>query len=182
MANWFIGIPVAPGAWFDRVTEPPRGVARAHPDDLHLTIAFLGSIRAGAAEAAFDALAWDLPAREVVLGAVVPMGARRRPSAFSALLDTGRAEVEAAMERARGACFAAAGARPDERPPKAHVTVARPERTATEVERRGGEAWARAIDLGAPRVALDRAALFTWSEDRSRGPRFRVARERPLAR
>ena len=181
MANWFIGLPVTPGAWFERVGEPPPGVTRFHPGDLHLTIAFLGAVPEEAARAGWAALAWNLPACDVVLGPVVPMGSSRRPSAFSALLEDGRAAVEAAMGASRGACFAAAGARPEERAPKAHLTVARPSRKASDRERRAGEAWATTLDLGRPTVRLDRVALFTWSEDRHAapgGPQFRIVEER----
>ena len=183
MANWFIGLPVAPGVWFERVGDPPPGTTRFHPGDLHLTIAFLGAVSGDAAHAAWDALAWELPAVDVELGAVVPMGSARRPSAFSALLERGRSPVEAAMGRSRGACFAAASARPEERAPKAHVTVARPSRKAGDHERRAGEAWAAALDLGRPVVALDRVALFTCRDTRHGavgGPRFRIVEERVL--
>lgn len=183
MANWFIGLPVAPGAWFARVGEAPPGVALFHPDDLHLTIAFLGAVPEEAARAGWAALVWDLPRLDVVLGAVVPMGSSRRPSAFSALLEEGRAVVEDAMGRSRDACFVAAGARPEERAPKAHVTVARPSRKASDRERRAGEAWAAGLALGHPTVTLDRVALFTWSATRhagDAGPRFRVVESRVL--
>lgn len=183
MANWFIGLPVAPGAWFARVGEPPPGVTRFHPGDLHLTIAFLGAVPEEAARAGWAALVWDAPVLDVVLGAVVPMGSSRRPSAFSALLEENRAVVEAAMGASRGACFAASGARPEERLPKAHVTVARPSCKASDRERRAGEAWAATLDLGRPTVSLDRVALFTWSEARHTspgGPQFRIVEERAL--
>lgn len=176
MASWFIGLPVTPGAWLAAVGEPPPAVRRLHPDDLHLTVAFLGAVSEDAARAGWDALRWGLPPREVTLGALVPMGSPRRPSAFAALLVDGRAEVEAAIGLAREPCFAAAGSRREERPPKAHLTLARPARGASDLERRDAERWAAAIDLGRPAVRLDRIALYTSSEDRSLPgtPRYRV--------
>jgi 2'-5' RNA ligase len=109
------------------------------------------------------------------------MGSPRRPSAYSALLGQGRDEVEAAMGPARERACAAAGARLDPRPPRAHVTLARPGREASASVRDAGIAWARAIDLGAPRVRLDRVALFGWSIDRRAGPLFRIVAEARLA-
>jgi 2'-5' RNA ligase len=45
MPNWFIALPVSPLGWFERLVPPPPAGFRAfHPDDLHLTIAFLGAV------------------------------------------------------------------------------------------------------------------------------------------
>ena len=178
--NWFIGVPVAPGEWFSRVSDPPPGVRLFHPDDLHLTLAFLGGVSEEAALRAWDALVWNLSSRQVTLGPVVAMGSPRSPSAFSALLEEGRAEVEAEMGAARVACFTAAGSLPEKWPPKAHVTVARPGRNATPEVREAGRLWGAALSLGAPEVLLDRLALYTWAADRQRGPLFRIVRARPM--
>ena len=52
--NWFIATPIAPGRWFDRVSAPPSGIRRFHPEDLHATVAFLGAVREEAARAAAE--------------------------------------------------------------------------------------------------------------------------------
>jgi len=169
-ANWFIGLPVAAGVWLSRLEPPAELPVRVFaPSDLHLTVAFLGAVSREAAHAAFaEAGSFALAPSEVRLGALVPLGRPARPSAFSALLCEGREAVEQAISAARGALFAAAGARPDHRPALAHLTLARPQRRASDLQVRAATAWACGIDLGAPVVRLDQIALYTWSADRAR--------------
>lgn len=107
------------------------------------------------------------------------MGSPRRYSALSILLGEGRSEVEAEMARSRGAAYAAAGTPPDERPAKAHITIARPMRRATEEERAAALEWSRAIQLHGTSVRLDTIALYTWSDDRA-SKLFSVVEERSL--
>ena len=168
-ANWFIGLPVAAGPWLRRLEPPAELPVRLFaPSDLHLTVAFLGAVSREAAHAAFARVgSFALAPCEVRLGPLVPLGRPARPSAFSALLSEGREVVEQAMSDARGALFAAAGARPDSRPALAHLTLARPQRRATDREVQAAAAWACGVDLGAPRVRLERIALYTWSADRA---------------
>ena len=177
--NWFIALPVPSGAWFEALTPPP-GVRLFGPHDLHVTVAFLGAVDDASARAAFE-LARDFPlaARTVQLGPVEALGSKRRPSAFSALLVQGRAEVEQAIGAARGPLLQRAGAREDTRPPLAHVTLARPERRASDLQRKAALRWARGLDLAAPRCELTRVALYTWNEDR-RAALFQIAGELPL--
>lgn len=179
MANWFIGLPVPAGPWFHAL-QPPEGVRQFGPSDLHVTVAFLGAVQEAQALAAFAyAPDFPLPASEVQLGPVECLGSKRRPSAFSALLLTGRAEVEAALSSVREQMWEAAQARRDTRPPLAHVTFARPSRRAARDDYQRALRWAKGLQLGAPSVRLERIALYTWSEDRQTSL-FRVVRELPL--
>jgi RNA 2',3'-cyclic 3'-phosphodiesterase len=171
-ANWFVALPVPAEPWFERAFErtsgPPPGVRLFHPDDLHLTVAFLGSVGEEAARRAFtEARDFPLTALEVELGAVVPMGNPRRPSALSARLTHGEREVARAITSVRDAVCDAAGAPREHRPALPHLTLARPRRTATYAERVAALRWAAALELGAPRVQLSEVALYTWSEQRS---------------
>ncbi|MBL8684588.1 MAG: hypothetical protein JNK05_35765 [Myxococcales bacterium] len=174
--NWFIATPIAPGRWFDRVSAPPSGIRRFRPEDLHATVAFLGAVSEEAARAAFDALEIKLEPLDVTLGAVVPMGNPKRYSALSALVDEGRDALEWAMSECRGRAFSAADAEPDARAPKAHITVARPNRSANDRARRAGLEWASKLALSGERVKIDRVALYTWSEERDdpSSPLFQV--------
>lgn len=173
--NWFIAWPASGDGWFERHARPPHGIRRFHPEDLHVTLAFLGPVEEAAARAAWAACGRP-PARRATLGTVVPMGRPDRYTALSALLDEGRADVEADMGRHRRAACEAASVAPDRRSPKAHLTLARPGRRAGEGERAAGLAWARTVDLSGVPLTLDRLALYTWSEDR-RDRLFRVVEE-----
>jgi 2'-5' RNA ligase len=196
-ANWFVALPVPAGPWLEALYPPP-GVRLFAPEDLHLTVAFLGAVSAERARAAFDGLGTlPLTALQISLAEVAVLGPRRRPSAFSALLDQGRAQVERAIGALRGVLCDTAGARHDTRPPLAHVTLARPVRAATAEQMRDAKAWAESLTLTGTHTWLSRIALFTWSQARTaarpprldvfpgspaaaRPPRFCIDRERAL--
>lgn len=183
--NWFFAFPLD-AAFVQGLPELPGALRLYHPDDVHLTLAFLGGCGEEAAEralAALDArLAIDPPAAlEVSLGEVVPMGGSRRSySALSALLGTGREAMTATLTAHRDALTEAATGRREARPAKPHITIARPRRRATPADREAGLAWAEALDLSGVKARLDRIALFTWSERRVERL-FRVVAERRLA-
>lgn len=171
--NWFIAFPIDPGSWFDaRVADPPTGIRRLHPADLHISLAFFGACGEARATAAWSALTPPLPRTEVSLGAVVPLGPPARWSALSAELTTGREAVEAAMAAWRDLLCDLAGAGRDHRPPRPHATLARPQRSATHAERDAGLRWARALDLRDVSLTLDRVSLYTWDAPQ-RATRFR---------
>ncbi len=169
-ASWFFGLPVDGAFMATRVPEVPPGFRRFHPEDLHLTVAFLGACGEEAARRALAvlerALSSPRPPIEASLGEVVPMGDPRAYSALSALLLEGRAETEALIGALRDPLADAAGARRETREPKPHLTLARPSRGASEAQRGAGLAWARGLDLGGVRARLDRVALYTWSAER----------------
>ena len=172
--NWFIGIPVDPGEWYTRLlTQPPAGFRTFHPQDLHMTVAFLGAVGHEQALAAWRALDWGLGAVHATLGAVVPMGAPHRYSALSIELDAGREEVEQAIAACRDAACDAAGARRESRPAKAHITIARPSRGASEADRAAGLRWASRQLFAGQATTLRSVALYTWADDR-RERQFRV--------
>jgi len=172
--NWFIAVPVAAGDWYERlVTQPPSGFRRFHPEDLHMTVAFLGVVAEERALAAWRALDWRLGVVQATLGVVVPMGAPHRYSALSIELVEGREQVEQAIAQARDAACDAAGARRESRAAKAHITIARPARNATDTDREAGLRWASRLSLVGQAVALDSVALYTWAEDR-RTRQFRI--------
>jgi len=183
--NWFLAFPID-GAFVLELPALPSHFRRFHPDDVHLTLAFLGGSSEPAALQALGALderlaATPLPAIDVSLGEVVPMGGSRRSyTALSALLEHGRAETTATIAALRGRLLEAAAARPDLRTPKPHVSIARPRRQATDAERAAALTWAAALDLRHVTAKLDRVALYTWHDARHERL-FRVVAERRLA-
>ena len=181
--NWFFAFPLD-GAFVLQLPEPPRAIRRYHPEDVHLTLAFLGGVGEAAAEralAALDArLAQETPsALEVSLAEVVAMGSRRQYSALSALLARGRQETSDCITALRDTLTEAASGRSEKRPAKPHVTLARPRSRVTEADRDAGLRWAAELDLRLVHARLDRIALYTWSEIR-RERLFKIVAERRL--
>lgn len=178
-ANWFVGLRVL-GGEFLATLSPPPAVRLFAPSDLHVTVAFLGAVGEERARAGF-ALSTGLPLSPLdsELGAVVALGGRRRPSAFSALPLGHRAQIERAMSDVRDRVCDAAGARRETRAALAHVTLARPTRGASDAEVAAAKSWATALALGAPRVRIESVALYTWSDDRARSL-FRIVAEHTL--
>lgn len=181
--NWFLAFPVA-GAFVLDLPELPPGFRRFHPEDVHLTLTFLGGCGEEAAERALLALEARLAAApvasiEIALGKVVPMGSAREYSALSALLEQGRVATETCMAALRDVASEAALGRREKRAPKAHVTLARPKRQASAERRAQGLAWASALELRHVAARLDRIALYTWSEARA-DRLFRIVAELPL--
>lgn len=182
--NWFLAFPLD-GSFVDALTNVPPCVRRFPGEDVHLTLSFFGGC---GEEKALRALALldTLLAKETVapmdvsLGEVVPMGGSKRDyTALSALLERGRAETEACMARLRDPLHEAATGRIEKRPPKAHVTIARPKMRPKDADRVCGLEWARSLDLSGVSARLDRIALYTWHENRP-ARLFRIVAERKL--
>lgn len=174
--NWFVGWPFEVEL---PLPSPPPRVRAFAPEDRHATLAFLGACGEAAARAAWAvALELELAPVRARLGGVELLGHPRNPSAIAALFSDGRVEVEAQIAAHRSALLEAAGARPDDRPPKAHVTLARIQRKASPIQRRHAAEWAATLSLDGA-AELDRLALYTWSEDRE-ARLFRLVETRPV--
>lgn len=177
--NWFVALPVDAGRWLAPLTRtaPPR-VRVFHPDDVHLTVAFLGPVDEPAARRAW-AVAEQAAARPfpVRLGGLVALGNPRRPSALSVVIEQGADDLVRFLAAVRDDVCRAAGAQLETRPPLPHVTVARPARDCADAERRTAIEWARSRPPVDASLVLDRIALFTWATDR-RERQFRTVAER----
>ncbi len=180
MASWFVAYPVPRGSWLARIPPPPEGTRPLNPVDLHLTVAFFGDVgepRARRSFAWLDADGASPSALEVELTEVIAMGNARRPSALSAVARQAvesKAPLEELLRPLRDGLLEAAGLAPERRALRPHVTLARPRRRAGPEERRRAIAWAEAIELGAPRLRLDRIALYTGADGNSESAYRRV--------
>ena len=172
--NWFIGFP------FDGpivVGAPPPKVRLFSRTDLHVTSVFLGAVDERVAQNAWarlvDRAESMLP---VDLGEVRLLGGRT-PSAISAVVTDARMLAER-IDAHRARLVDAGLTRPDMRPPLPHVTFARIQRSATDAQRAAAAEWARTLSVKSS-ATIDRVALYTWSEDRSRRL-FDIRDEYPL--
>lgn len=182
--NYFFAFPVD-GAFVVDLPPLPPLFRLFHPDDVHMTLSFLGGCGEEAALRALAALDQarqerPFPSMNVSLGAVVPMGSARAYSALSALLEQGRAEATECLATWRDVLSDAALGRREKRAPKPHITVARPRMRVTDAGRQAGLVWAQSLDLKHVHATLNRVALYTWSEGNRRERLFRVMAERPL--
>ena len=165
--NWFIGWPVTlPSEWLVSLTPPPR-FRVFHPDDLHATIAFLGGVSESAARHAWAALPANLGGPfEATWGDIAAMGPPRRYSALAAELDTPTRALRAQMTALQPKLLGAAGTRPARHSPRPHVTLARPQRRASDAQRARGLEWAAGLTLPVATSPIDQVALYTWSANR----------------
>ncbi len=179
--NWFIALPVdIPGGIEEMGRGAPETLRWLAPADWHVTIAFLGAVDAEAAGRAWALSRGDRIGRVTVrLGALRPFGPDRAPSAFAFVLRTGRTAVADYIRRRREALCAAAGAPTDARPPRPHVSVARPPGSTTPDAYRTLLEWAAGVEPPSTPVTLDRIALYTWADNRAER-RFRIVEERRL--
>ncbi len=160
---------------------PPRVRLFTAPD-LHVTLAFFGAVEGSAARAAW-ARTRDFESFRTVQGSfsgVEPLGNPRKPSALSAIVQDGKAQLSAMIAEARGPLLEAAGAREDTRPPLPHMTLARIQRRASGTERREALRWASAIDLSEVTFRAESIALYTWADDR-RERLFRIVERGDLS-
>ena len=181
--NWFIAFPVD-AAFVQDLPPPPSAVRRFHPDDVHLTLAFLGGCSEQAAREAWALLETRLTrerrAFTVSLAGVVGMGGSRRGyTALSALLERGREEAAGWLTSLEEPLLQAVGRPASQRLPKPHITLARPLRRATSAQRAAALGWAQSLDLRGVRLRLDRLALYTWSDQRPKRL-FKIVEQHPL--
>lgn len=189
--NWFIGFPLDDAWVAEAIDGIPDGLRTFHGEDIHVTIAFLGSC---GTERAYDAWRWltgeELdgagsavrtagtsappaaanlgPAFDLTLGGLAPFGDPARPSALSAVPTQAGDESQRRIEALRDPLRQAAGLPTDGRPVRPHATVARIRRRETDEARAAAVAWALAKPPLNVTLRVDRIALYTWTDDRAR--------------
>ncbi len=189
--SYFVGFPFPyAGALGGLAPAPPR-VRLFDPADLHLTLAFFGRSGVDLARAGFAAVdASAMEPVEVTLGGARLLGNPRHPTAIARVLGVGADVLGRYVGAHRDRALGAAGLGPEKRDPLPHLTIARIQRRATSADRVRAVAWLKTVAPSEARFAIDRVALYTWSDERlgggSRGPsespppQFRIVEERRL--
>lgn len=181
-ANWFVAIPVAADAWLKPLIAGLPATCRPFDSsDIHLTIAFLGALPAPRLAAVQTQLCnIQAAAIAATFGAFMPLPSAKRLSAISMSLRQGHDEVCAIIRQHRASLAAAAAARPDERPPLPHATIARPIRKFGQKAREDALHWMASTAVPEVSLRLDRIALYTWSDQRPQ-VQFRKVSEKNLS-
>ena len=176
--NWFIGLPVPPDGWHDElIASAPDGLRLFAPEDLHVTVAFLGGCGEERASAAWaEATRVEPRTIEARLGRLAAFGNPRRPSALAVKVEEAEAFLRPLLGVRGDAMRQAAGLQPEGREPRAHVTVARVPRRADRGLRDEAKAWIEEREPVDQPVSLERLALYTWAADR-RQRQFRLVEE-----
>jgi 2'-5' RNA ligase len=171
------------GEWHAAIAKAvPDRVRVLHPEDVHVTLAFLSGVAPECAKAAWEAARTvPLPSMTVRLAKMIPLGPEEGWTALSATLGEGSTDVANAMLAARDLATDAAGARRESRAPLPHVTLARLHAKATDAQREAARAWASALTLSHIELRLSEIALYTGRRERPPGqPAYQIIERTPL--
>lgn len=179
----FLGFVVDVGEWHASITRAlPERVRALHPEDVHVTLAFLSGVAPERARAAWEAArALPIEPMTVRLSRMIPMGPAQGWTALSATIGVGSEVVASAMLAVRDRATDAAGAWRETRPPLPHVTLARLHAKATDAQRGAARAWADSLVLDEIELRLSEIALYTGRRERPRGqPAYEIVERAPL--
>jgi 2'-5' RNA ligase len=179
--NWFVGLPVPAGDWLPDITrETPSELRMFTPPDLHLTVAFLGLMHPASKLDIMQVMdTIRFTPFTISFGSLRALPSERNVSALSFELVRGHDEAARLIETWRTPLLERAGAKPDDRPPLPHITIARPQRNSGVAARRVALAWAATIEPPEVELTIDRIALYTWAMNR-RERLFDVVYERTM--
>lgn len=179
--NWFVGLVVPGDGWLEKVlVDVPETIKPFHKEDLHMTIAFFQAMDPTYHEpvmAVMDQI--KSQTFEISLGKLLLLPSPKRASALSFGLEQGCSEVSAFMSQWREPLTEAAKAKPDQRDPLPHITVARPIRRFKEKAQADARVWVGQTVTPADVIQVSKLALYTWSEDR-KSRQFQKIYEKPL--
>ena len=121
--NWFLALPIATQHWYPhKLPTHPENIILIRPENIHLTVAFLGNV-----EEASALMAWQknqrfqLPPLSIQLQGIESFGNPKRP-ALAATLQAGKETVEKAIAECRQDILAAASCEPETNKNKKNVT------------------------------------------------------------
>jgi RNA 2',3'-cyclic 3'-phosphodiesterase len=181
--NWFVGLPVnTASGWLQKcLSKPPHAFRAFTPEDIHLTVAFFGRVSADKPPLIIEAMKQlNAIPFSITLGSLRALPSPKRISAISFELSQGQDNAAELIASWRTKLFVASGSSSDTRLPLPHITIGRPKRQATRQELRDILDWAEQIAPPTDEILIDRAALYTWSDDR-KVRQFNIVYEQILA-
>ncbi len=180
MANWFIALTVDAPWWFENL-EFPEGARKFHPEDLHCTIAFLGSINLHQVEAAQTLLrSMREPSIECQFSSLMCLPSEKNFRALAVGLHDQQNLTSSIIRRYRDEFHRAVGQQAETREVLAHVTLARPSRSCTRDQQSTIIHWMKQQHIPSTSLVLNSCALYTWADDR-RERQFRIVEQIALA-
>ena len=179
-ANWFIALQPSEGINLKTIIQTiPSGLRAFAPEDLHITLAFLGPCTPDEALAAWIMACRTAPfVQQLTPKALQPMGNPKRPSAAALTFDESDNLIRW-MNDHQTRLLQKANRPPAKHPPLPHLTVARPKRRASESTRNSMIRWCHETKINMPDVVCLHMALYTWSHNR-RERLFRTTKEYSL--
>ncbi|NND70728.1 MAG: hypothetical protein HKN43_04035 [Rhodothermales bacterium] len=163
--NWFVGFPVQGDSWCPvSANHVPGSIRLYHPDDLHITMAFLGSVSQRKALKAWKKVTnLKLEPVTISFNQLKPFGAFSTPSAYGLTLDTGRDSVANTISTHRRKILGAVGKKPRDGRVVPHVTIARPNRRLSKGDVYAIAEWRHEFEIPEVEVNLTEIALYTWA-------------------
>ncbi|MDH4262338.1 MAG: hypothetical protein OEV78_04760 [Spirochaetia bacterium] len=170
MANWFVAFKVDQGNWFNfLISQMPRDLKIFQPDDLHMTIAFLGNLNLKFIDNITDCIK-NFNIEPVILDSrgIIVLPSEKRFSAIC--LDFQDAPVKKFLEpvsQFRDRILKSAEVKADNRNFLPHVTIARPDRNITLIKKEELLKKIKQIPPFEISIKVQKIALYTWADYRA---------------
>jgi 2'-5' RNA ligase len=168
MANWFAAFKVESSQWYqDIAAKIPPEIKLFHPDDLHMTISFLGNYNDEKLEDVKKAIEstffkpFNLYAHRFIL-----LPKESNFSAFCLEFDSSESGLYLQIEKSRENIYKAAGITPDKKKFIPHVTMGRPPRSTSNSERKKIADFVNKLSNFDVKIYIKSSAIYTWSDNR----------------